>query len=435
MGGGRLTAEQERKKGKGEGHGLFRRNAFLLIGSNVSMAALGFLFWKVVHWRYLPLYGTIETERMMGIAAVLISTSTLAGTFSIFGMDMALIRFLPKRSTGEKKRMLLSSLAFAGACGLLFSLIFASLIHIFYPQLLMIEGQSVYPLFVLFSIVWGLFVIINGALLEGQRADLIFLKNVLFFSGGKLFFPLLLFSLGALGIFLSWGIAVIIAFSISLVLIAFLYREKAPRPVISLGILRPIASYSFLNYLTNLFNLLPSLVLPMVVLVRADANMAAYAYVAWMIATITFMVPNSVALSLFASCSNNPGSIKEKAKHSLYLSSALVVPMVIGIYLFGDLVLQFMGANFSIAAVTLSWLSLSALPIMGIATMVAVKRVKKHMVEVMVAYAITFSISLSFWYVLLPKWGMISIGVVWFLANSLAFLFLLFSLKYRGDLR
>ncbi|MCK4718940.1 MAG: oligosaccharide flippase family protein, partial [Thermoplasmata archaeon] len=277
--------------------------------------------------------------------------------------------------------------------------------------------------------------IINGALLEGQRADLIFLKNVLFFSGGKLFFPLLLFSLGALGIFLSWGIAVIIAFSISLVLIAFLYREKAPRPVISLGILRPIASYSFLNYLTNLFNLLPSLVLPMVVLVRADANMAAYAYVAWMIATITFMVPNSVALSLFASCSNNPGSIKEKAKHSLYLSSALVVPMVIGIYLFGDLVLQFMGANFSIAAVTLSWLSLSALPIMGIATMVAVKRVKKHMVEVMVAYAITFSISLSFWYVLLPKWGMISIGVVWFLANSLAFLFLLFSLKYRGDLR
>ncbi|MCK4717623.1 MAG: hypothetical protein KAT70_03050, partial [Thermoplasmata archaeon] len=186
---------------------MFRRNAFLLIGSNVSMAALGFLFWKVVHWRYLPLYGTIETERMMGIAAVLISTSTLAGTFSIFGMDMALIRFLPKRSTGEKKRMLLSSLAFAGACGLLFSLIFASLIHIFYPQLLMIEGQSVYPLFVLFSIVWGLFVIINGALLEGQRADLIFLKNVLFFSGGKLFFPLLLFSLGALGIFLSWGIA------------------------------------------------------------------------------------------------------------------------------------------------------------------------------------------------------------------------------------
>ncbi|MDG6219977.1 MAG: MATE family efflux transporter [Candidatus Thermoplasmatota archaeon] len=401
------------------------------MANNIGMAGLGFVFWRLVIWLYSDSYGPAASEEMIGIAASLISAATLIGTFSILGFDISLVRHLPGLSEADKKRTVFTSLFFSGVVGLIISSLSVALAFWLFPDLLIIESYFIYIIFIIFSVFWSLFVVINGVFMEGERGGLVFVKNVILFSGGKLLLPFFLVAFGAAGIFLSWGLSMSIAFFVSFCLILLMYRSKTSRPRILMSSLKSIATFSVMNHIANILSLLPSLLLPIIVLVITDANQAAYVYIAWMIASITFMIPHSVSLAMFASCSNLSQKTNERAKQSLSLSLLILLPLVLVAIIFSDMILEFMGSNFSQASAVLSMLVLSALPITGIAIITAIKRVQGNMKEVVTANFAIFCISVSLWILLLGERGISIVGEAWLLANTAALLLLLCTCKLR----
>lgn len=389
------------------------RNAVYLMLNSIILAGTGFFFWMIATRLY-------PTE-VVGLASAAISAVGLLALLSTLGLDFGLIRFLPR--SGEKATdMINSSFTIAGLVSITLSLIFLAGLGIWSPALLPIREHSIF--FVAFFVFTGA-VTLDGftrrAYIASRRADLALVQGLIF--GLLRFIPLVLLAgvFSVFGVFASWGIGISLALAPGIFL--FLPRIQSgyrPLPHISRHAINEIVRFSFANYVANLLWVIPTLVLPLMVINLLGAEANAYFYIGWAIGNMLFMIPTAMSFSLFAEGSHNEEESSSLVKRSLKLTFFLLIPAMAIIFFRANKVLLLFGTAYSENAVRLlQILVISALPVTVNHIYFSIKRVEKKMKGVVAMNVLIAVIALVLSYFLLLQVGVSGAGIGWLTSHGI----------------
>jgi O-antigen/teichoic acid export membrane protein len=385
------------------------RNSLFLIANTILTSSLGFFFWVVVARFY--------TEEEVGLGAAIISAMTLLALLSRLGLDIALIRFLPKAE--KPVDMINSCFTLSGIVALAVAASF-------------IKHSAVFSLaFVLFAFLWTLSLMMDFIFIARRRADFVLSKNTIL-QLLKIPLPILLvLFFRAFGIVSSWGLAIGVALVISLFFfIPRVQKRYKPMPKLNLGIIKDMWRYSAGNYFASLFMAAPALVLPIMIVNLLGGEENAYFYVAWAIATLLFVIPGAVSQSLFAEGSHFEDKLGVNVRRSYIFIFLLLIPAIILLLLLGKWLLLLYGESYSANALMLLWiLGVSSLLVGVNSVYYSILRVRGRIRElVIIAGFITLAVLVGS-YLITPTTGIIGIGYVWIAAQVVVSVYVLLAMR------
>ena len=151
---------------------------------------------------------------------------------------------------------------------------------------------------------------------------------------GKIALALVLVGTGAYGLFLAsaTGAALAAAASLGLILAVMHSRPSLKQP---LKTLKPLLRFSGANYLGNILNMLPTLVVPVIVLDRMGAEYAAYYFVTFQVAGILYAAALSVEQTFLAEGSHADVNMRRLKRRSLRILLILCLPVTLGLIVTG----------------------------------------------------------------------------------------------------
>jgi len=404
------------------------RNSLLLMANTVVTSGLGFIFWMVVARLY--------AEAEVGLGAAIISAMSLLALISGLGLDVSLIRFLPKAD--KPVDLINSCFTLSGTIAMTAATVFIIGIGLWSPALGFIRENAIFSLaFIVFTISWTLSHVMNSVFIARRRADFALSKSTIY-SLLKLPLPIILvLYFQTFGIAASWGIAHGVAVVISLFL--FLPRVQnsyRPKPRLTLEVIKNIRRYSTANYFARLLSSAPSLLLPIMIVNLLGAEQNAYFYVAWMIGVLLFSIPASVSQSLFVEGSHFEVDLGVNVRRSFRFIFLLLIPVTVLLFLLGKWLLLAFGAGFPANALTLLWvLVLSSIPLAVNSVYKTILRVTDRMRELMVLSGFTALVVLVGSYFLTAATGILGVGYAWLAAQVLVSVYVGFAMRSRRHTR
>lgn len=396
------------------------RNSIYLMASTFIMAFFGFFFWIINARLYTP--------EQVGIATTLISVMTLIASFSNLGLNVGLVRFLP--GSDRKNELINSSFVLSSLTAFVLSVGFLAGLHVFSPSLLFVRENPIYAVsFILFVVALANNTIAESLFVAYRSAKYTLVKNSVL-SIVKLALPVVLIAFGAYGIFTAVGLANLISFfvSILILLIIFAYKFKLTN---IFNDIKKIGPYSFKNYLSNTIGSLSSLALPLFITNSIGPSETGYFYIVYMISSLIFVIPMSVTQSLFAEASTNEESIKLSIRKAYIIVMYLLVPVILLTFALGKLVLSFFGDAYAENAYSLLLiLAVSSffLSINGIAATILRLKNKIRIIIALGALTSVLILSLSYLFINLKLLG---IGLSWIIGQAAISIVYLFILKKR----
>ncbi len=381
---------------------LYKNSIFLML-SSVTGAGTGFVFWVLA--------AKIYPAEAVGLSSAMVSAMRLICLLSLLGLDIALIRYLPESK--DKVALISSSMLVVFLTSILLSVIFLLSIDLVAPSLKILKGGTIFLLFVTFTLMLSLGNIIGqGMFVAFRRAEYTFIQSVS--SLLRLFILPLLISLGALGVFISFGSGTIIAFIIG----SFLMFKLVPCELKFGKAVRGLIRYAFGVYIARIFEILPSLLLPIIVLNVLGPEMNAYFFIAWSIMFFTTMIARNTAMSLLAECSHDQTGLKDKAVRSLKFVFLLLFLAIATIYTFGKPILRFFGRGYAENGLELlRTLIIGCLPYSFNVIYASAMMVLKDLRRVVAIYGGIAITTIVAGYLLMIRFGLIGVGYAWILAN------------------
>lgn len=381
--------------------------------NSVVSALLGFAFWLIVA-RY---YSAVD----VGLATAIIAVTVLLANLSNLGLGFGLIRFLPT-ANDKATPMINSSLTIVGLVSLATSLIFLAGISLWSPAIIIIREDPIFLIsFILFTITFSLYNLLNQVFIAKRTAKHTFIQSV---TASATKIPILIIFtafFGVFGIFASAGIAISVAILVSI--LWFLPRiQKSYVPILTIRkqTINKLARYSFGNYLANLLWIAPGLLFPLMVVNILGAEMNAYFYIAWAIAVVLFMIPQSISLSLFAEGSYKRNLLRANTVKSLKLCLFISIPVILLIFIIGDKLLLLFGDAYSQNAATLlNIFALSTLPLCVNYILLSIWRVQNDIKSILVMSLTLASIVLGLSYFLMGSMDILGVGVGWIMGQTI----------------
>lgn len=302
-------------------NGVMLINAASLVGTTAVTSILGFVYW----WAAAKLF----SPEVIGVASASISAMTLLGGLCILGLGTLLITELP-RQPGHAGELISTALIVVGGVGVSAGAGFAVIAPYVSPGFRPIGANFLDV--VIFAVGVGLTAItlvLDQALVGLLRGELQFWRNALF-AVAKLAvltgIGLLLLRGNGLSIYATWAMGNLLSL---LALIAFVVARKgAPgrKYLPQWGLLRKLGGAALQHHLLNLMLQAPTLILPVLVTAILSSTMNAWFYVAWMIASFVFLVPNVLTIVLHAMNSAQQSTLARKAR--LTISMGLVTSLL-----------------------------------------------------------------------------------------------------------
>jgi O-antigen/teichoic acid export membrane protein len=399
---------------------LYRNSIYLMLSTGV-MTFLGFFFWIINAHRY-------STEQV-GIGTTLISIMTLISSFSILGLGNGLIRYLP---TSERKNKKIStSFSLVALMSILISVIYLIFLKTFSPKLLFIRENIIFSLLFILFIVFSSLESISLYVFIAYRSSKFVLINNTFLSITKLILAIFLVALGAYGIFMSTGIATVLAFLLSLIFLIFRFNY-VPKPIIDRNVVKRMIKFSLGNYTAWLIGGLPAMVLPIIITNLIGAKFSAYFYMDMMIANVLYIIPFATSQSLFAEGSYSEIELKVYFKKAIKIISIIIIPAIIVICIFGNYLLLVFGKEYSYEGfILLRYLSISGIFISINAIGGTILNIK-HKIKLMILLNLLNTIiilSISVILIKMNLFGIIGIGIGYVVGQGATVLIYLFLIK------
>lgn len=397
------------------------KNSTYLMASNSIVAVLGFLFWAI-NARLFP------TEEI-GLATTLISAATLVTTFSLLGLNVSLIRYLP---TSERKSDKINSVfGITAAASILISAIFLTGLKYFSPELIFVRENILFAfLFVLFTIFSSLSESVKNIFRAYRSSEYVLVKNTIF-NILKLLLIFFLVNLGVFGIFFSWVVSLAIAFLISLIILIkkFDYKFKL---TIKKDVIKKMTFFSFANYINEFFEGAPRLILPIMITNLIGAEKAAYFYIDLTLAGFLFMFPEAISNSFFAEGSANEKGVENNIKKVVKAVSLILIPSTLVVVFFGNYILLFFGKDYSLEGFKLlQLLAFSGIFVAINSVFGNIFRIKYRMRRLVSINCLGAVITVGLSYLFLPK-SILGIGWAWLIGQgimNLAYFFTTFLYK------
>ncbi len=379
-------------------------NVLYLWGNMLVVAIAGLLFWALVAALYPP--------DQVGLAAAAISALSLLAMVSTLGLGMGLVSYLPR--SGQRAPALLNSALLASSAGaILLAAVFLAGVSLWSPELQFLRGQPLYALgFVLFTALLTMTYVQDQAFIALRSARYVFVKTVVF-QLARAALPLLLFLfLSTFGIVAAMGFASLVA---ALYGMAALTRAQTGyRPSFALEIepLRRMLRFSVVNHVADLSAVMPSLLLPIIVIHVLNPEAGAYFYAGWFLSQVFLGVSAYAALSLFAEGSHDGAALAALTRHALALAVGVAAAVSAVIFVSADRLLLLFGRDYSTEATNLLRLvALAGLPAAVTNVYLGVERVRRGLAWLVGTSMLVASVTLAASYVLLAPLGITGAGV------------------------
>ena len=396
----------KKKYGDVMGDSLYRNSIYLIVGT-LLMSVLGFIFWMIG--------ARLFSTEQVGLATTLISVMGLITSFSLLGFNSGLIRYLPSMEERDKK--INTSFTLIAIVTVIISAIFLLSVRMFSPKLMFIHDNVILAFVFIFFMVFASFnSLIDSVFIAYRSAKFILLKNSIY-SLLKIALLSSFVWLGAYGIFSSHMAGLIVGFFVLFFILIFKFDYK-PKFAFYDSIIRKIGRYSFGNYLAGFIGGLPSMVVPILILNKLGAESSAYYYMAMMIATLLFTIPQATSNSLFAEGSYDIKNIKIQIKKAFKIIALLLIPAILIVASLGQYVLLLFGKEYSVEGFRFLQLMAFSGVFVGMNGIFGkLLRVKKRIRALIVISVISMALILGLSY-LLVDYGLWGIGLAWFIGQA-----------------
>lgn len=303
--------------------------------STTVLAGFGFFFWILCSHLYSP--------HDIGLATSLISAAALVSSLGALGFNNVIIRFLA--SSKRKNQQLSTSFIITTIATLLAGTAFLAWAAVTQnPSVQSNDFNLLAGIFLLYSLIISINNISDSAFIAYRATKYVLFRNIVL-SILKLVLPLFLVGLGFVGIIGSITVATTSACLLAFIWLMSKFNYK-PSLSIDSHTIRETYRFAAANYGGALFGILPSALLPLIVLSRLGAKEAAFFYMPMMIVALLNVIPSATSQSFFAEVSHDESKLLryfgEAVKH-LFL---LLIPAVIGVMLLGGFVLSFFGHGY-----------------------------------------------------------------------------------------
>ena len=392
------------------------RNSIYIMGTNVVTASFGYLFWILA----AHTYSTYD----VGLGSALISAMSLASVLATLGMDATLVQTLPRREAGRAWSLTLNAGFATGIlAGLLTGAIMVVALPLFSHQFVIVEHNASYA----FAFVAGVplitvSVLLDQAFVAERAANNMLVRNaaVAVLKIPLLVLPVVLLAqVGALGILLSWVVAMtVVLIGGLLLLLPRLGRAYclAARGIV--GQVRSMFSSLVGNHFINLGGGLSQYILPVFVAVRLSPTDNAYFYTTGRLGSFLFMVSSAVAVSLFSEGSHAADDLPRKVRASAAISGMVLGPAMLVCFLGGRYLLLVFGPGYAQHGLTLLMIyAASAVPDAITNIYVSVLRVQRRL---RFAALLQLSMAALTWvlaWIWLPVLGIAGVGWAWLIAQ------------------
>lgn len=382
------------------GDSLYKNSIYLMLSSAI-MAGFGFFSWLII--------ARLFDVHNVGLATTMISVMGLISSLSVLGFNTGLIRFLP--TSKRKNEKINTGFTLVLISTIIITSIFLIGINTFSPELAFIKDNMIISfIFILFMIVYAFSTLIESIFIAFRSTKFILIKNSIF-GILRLGLPFLFIGFGAFGIFSSYVSAMLIGFGVVFFVLIHKFDYK-PKLVFYDKIIKKIGKYSLGNFIAGFIGSLSLLILPLMITNIINPTTTAYYFMAMQIASLLYVIPTATTNSLFAEGSRNEKSLGKQTKKSIKIISALLIPSIIIIILFGDYILLAFGEEYSTAGFNF----LKIMAISGIFTGInaifgGIFRVKKRITSIIIVSAIGAIVILGGSYWLIGEgMGLIGIG-------------------------
>lgn len=386
-------------------------NGYALILNAAVSSAVGFLFWLVAARRF-------QAEHI-GIGAAVVSASTLAALIGKAGFDAAIIRYGPTASGRGIRRLLrvsiFATLVLTCLTALVILILASGGVDSLAPLRETRFALGFFALAAATAVAW----ILDAYFISEQAAMLVLVRNVAF-NVVKLVVPFVLAaSIAVRAVPLAWGAGLAASLAVAFALLPRLLRARPSQEGTPLRA-REVALYAARNYVLNVSEFLPGLLLPILVLAMLGAEANAHFFLAWTVATVAFLASKSVAQSAFAALvrQGSPGAAIRKA---FVLSGLVLVPAALVFHLGAPLLLGLFGDRYGAeGANLLRLLALSILPVGVTNIYLAYLKARADGWELTLLPALCLAGLLLAMPFALARWGIEGAGLSWLAVQAAA---------------
>ena len=385
------------------GDSLYKNSIFLMLNSGI-MAALGFISWLIC--------ARLFSAHEVGLATTIISVMGLIGSFSLFGLDSGLIRYLPKSKIKNNK--INTCFTLVAIVTIIISSIFILGLEKFSPDLLFIKENLLLGFsFIFFMVIYSWNSLISSIFISFRKAYLVLTKGSIF-GLLRVVLPFAFVGLGAYGIFSSYMIAMLAGFLAVFIILIFKFKYR-PKFVFYDKVIKKIGRYSFGNYVAGFIGGLSLLVLPLIITNTINPTTTAYYFVAIQIANLLFVIPSSTTNSLFAEGSNDESKLKEKTRSAIKIITFILIPAILAIVFLGQYVLLAFGKEYSAQGFNfLRIMALSGIFVSINSVFNSIFKVKKKIKQIIAVNIIGAVIILGLsYFLIIREHGLIGIGISW----------------------
>lgn len=311
------------------------QNSFFIMLSTATMGFLGFLFWLIA--------ARLFRVDQIGVATTLISATNLLSYVSLLGFNSTLITSLPKSSS--KDEIIDSAVLLVFAAAVVVALGYILIVPEFTPELAFVRASI--PLlggFVVLTAFNAVNLVTDSAFIAYRAARFNFLVDGVIQGGTKLVLVVVI-GFGSYGLFLASGVAAAVAFlaSLTFLVLRFSYR---PHVRIRLGTVRATIGVSAANYFANLFNIMPIMALPLIILNLRGAADAGFFFVPFQVASLLYAVTYGVSQSLLAEGSQAGSELGALTRRTAKVQTGLIVPATIALILLAAPLLAIFGGAY-----------------------------------------------------------------------------------------
>lgn len=391
---------------------LYRNSLYLSLGRYVDVGA-GFFFWIFA----ARLYSITD----VGIATALISSLGIVIAFARLGLDTSIIRFMP---IYDHDRVYNSSLGITLIAAVIGGLIYPFIIGFISPELAFIKDYV--GIFLIIVIANAITLTTGYAFLAVRRADRRFVQNLITSSRLLFLFPFV--ALGALGIFYSYGLV----FALGSVYALLIIRKHVRLTFrIDLKFVRETFHFTFYNYISFLLEFIPTAILPIIIVEILSPADAALYYIAYAIGNLVLIIPNAMGTSFFIEGCHGM-NLRKGVYRALRTNYAILIPAILFLFFFGDLLLSFFGTDYAGAFDLLRIIAISSLAVTIHNLFIPYLNIRHRVREVFIISLARFVLLTGLSYILLLRYGLMGAGYAWAITYLVIGFGIAAYVKYEG---
>lgn len=327
---------------------LYRGSLLLLLDSGAA-AVLGFAFWTLAARTY--------TATAVGTFSVTTSGVSLLATIAALGLPAVIIRHLS--AGADARRLVILSVAAIALVGGVMCLLTVIILGPHFPASLHLRQRGgVVFLVTALVIISAVSAVLNAGLVAARATHVVLLKTVAS-SIVKIIAIFLLSGFGSAGLLLAYGLGLLIASGLSgLGLGRCLDAAARSGPM---DLLRRHGKMTAGNYLATIFGILPTTIVPLLVLASLGSVETARFAVAFLVASVLNFIPSAAGQVLFAEASRPGQRARAQLVKAVRWVYGLLLPAIVVLLAAAPLVLRVFGPAYAAGTDCLRVLTLSAL--------------------------------------------------------------------------